>query len=165
MATATAVKRPETQEASPNNDRSMLPAGDGPFFMSRMRDEFDRLFHRFTRNWPTLWEMGGSTCAWGVDLEEKDDALVVKAEAPGFEANDFDVQVEDHRLVLRATRKSETKDKKGTMVQQQEFYQSVTLPTDIDKDKVDATYHNGVLTVTMPKTAAAKGKKVAVQGK
>ena len=108
---------------------------------------------------------GRQHLAWGVDLEEKDDALVVKAEAPGFEANDFDVQVEDHRLVLRATRKSETKDKKGTMVQQQEFYQSVTLPTDIDKDKVDATYHNGVLTVTMPKTAAAKGKKVAVQGK
>ena len=51
------------------------------------------------------------------------------------------------------------------MVQQQEFYQSMTLPTDIDKDKVDATYHNGVLTVTMPKTAAAKGKKIAVQGK
>ena len=109
--------------------------------------------------------MGGSTWRWGVDMEEKDDALVVKAEAPGFEANDFDVQVEDHRLVLRATRKSETKDKKGTMVQQQEFYQSMTLPTDIDKDKVDATYHNGVLTVTMPKTAVCEGQENRGSGK
>ena len=113
MATATAVKRPETQEASPNNDRSMLPANDGPFFMSRVRDEFDRLFHRFTHNWPTLWEMGGSTWRWGVDMEEKDDALVVKAEAPGFEANDFDVQVEDHRLVLRATRNPRLRTRKA----------------------------------------------------
>lgn len=165
MATATAVKKPESQEVATNAERSMQPTGEGPFFLNRMRDEFDRLFHRFSRNWPTLWEMGGSTWRWGVDMEEKDDALVVKAEAPGFETNDFDVQVQDHRLVMRATRKSETKDKKGTTVQEQEFYQSLTLPTDIDKDKVDATYHNGVLTVTMPKTAAAKGKKITVQGK
>jgi HSP20 family protein len=165
MATATAVKKPESQEAATSSERSMQPSGDGPFFLSRMRDEFDRLFHRFSRNWPTLWEMGGSTWRWGVDMEEKDDALVVKAEAPGFEANDFDVQVQDHRLVLRASRKSETSDKKGKTVEQQEFYQSVTLPTEIDKDKVEATYHNGVLSVAMPKTAAAKGKKITVQGK
>jgi HSP20 family protein len=165
MATSTAVKKPEPQEVAASNERSMQPSGDGPFFLSRMRDEFDRLFHRFSRNWPTLWEMSGSTWRWGVDMEEKDDALVVKAEAPGFEVNDFDVQVQDHRLVLRASRKSETTDKKGKTMEQQEFYQSVTLPTEIDKDKVDATYHNGVLTVTMPKTAAAKGKKVSVQGK
>lgn len=165
MATATAVKKPEVQEASTNNERSMQPAGEGSFSLSRMRDEFDRLFHRFTHNWPTLWEMGGSTWRWGVELEEKDDALVVKAEAPGFEANDFDVQVQNYRLVLRAMRKSETKGKKGTTIQEQEFYQSVTLPTDIDKDKVEASYHSGVLTVTMPKTEAAKGKKITVQGK
>ena len=164
MATATAVKKTETQEAATSSERSMQPSGDNPF-LSRMRDEFDQLFHRFTRNWPTLWEIGGSTWRWGVDLEEKDDALVVKAEAPGFEANDFDVQVQDHRLVLRASRKSETKEKKGKTVEEREFYQSLTLPTDIDKDKVDATYHSGVLTVTMPKTAAAKGKKIPVQGK
>ena len=164
MATATAVKKTETQEAATSSERSMQPSGDNPF-LSRMRDEFDQLFHRFTRNWPTLWEIGGSTWRWGVDLEEKDDALVVKAEAPGFEANDFDVQVQDHRLVLRASRKSVTKDKKGKAVDEREFYQSLTLPTDIDKDKVDATYHSGVLTVTMPKTAAAKGKKIPVQAK
>ena len=117
MATATAIKKPESQEAATSSERSMQPSGDGPFFLSRMRDEFDRLLHRFTRNWPTMWEMGGSTWRWGVDMEEKDDALVVKAEAPGFEANDFDVQVEGHRLVLRASRKTESTDKKGKSVE------------------------------------------------
>jgi HSP20 family protein len=165
MATATAIKKPESQEAATSAERSMQPSGDGPFFLSRMRDEFDRLLHRFTHNLPTMWEMGGSTWRWGVDMEEKDDALVVKAEAPGFEANDFDVHVEDHRLVLRASRKTESTGKNGKSVEQQEFYQSVTLPTDINKDMVEASYHSGVLTVTMPKTAAAKGKKITVQGK
>lgn len=165
MATTAAVKTPERRGAAMlNNEKGNQPAGDCPFCLSRMRDEFDRHFHRFTRNWPTLWEIGGSTWRWGVDLEVKDDALIVKAEAPGFETNDFDVQVEDHRLVLRASRKTETKDKQGARVEEQEFYQSVTLPTDIDRDKVEAKYHNGVLTVTMPKTAEAKGRKIPVEG-
>lgn len=164
MATAPAVKKPEAPEAVPAEERALQASADHPFFLSRMRDEFDRLFHRFTHHLPTLADFGGSTWRWGVDLEEKDDALVVKAEAPGFETKDFDVQVEDHRLVLRASRKMETKDKKGTKVEEQQFYQAVTLPTDIDKDKVDAKYHNGVLTVTMPKTPEAKGRKIPVQG-
>jgi HSP20 family molecular chaperone IbpA len=73
--------------------------------------------------------------------------------------------VEDHCLVLRASRKTESTGKNGKSVEQQEFYQSVTLPTDINKNMVEASYHSGVLTVTMPKTAAAKGKKITVQGK
>lgn len=129
-----------------------------------MRDEFDRLFHQFTRNWPTLWEFGGNNWRWGVELQEKDDALVVNAEAPGFDVNDFDIQVEDHRLVMKATHKVETKDKDAQKIEERESYQSITLPCDIDRDKVQAIYHNGVLTVTMPKMPDAKGKKIAVQG-
>lgn len=163
MAAVTANKKSEHKEATPAG-QEMQRAEDRPFFLSRMRDEFDRMFHRFTRNWPTLWEMGGSTWRWDVNLQEKDDALVVTAEAPGFEASDFDIRVEDHRLVLRASHKSEIKEKEMQKTEERECYQSITLPCDINTDKVDATYHNGVLTVTMPKPAEAKGKKVPVQG-
>lgn len=163
MATATATKKPETSEARPGG-QEMQRVDDRPFFLSRMRDEFDRMFHRFTRNWPHLWEIGGSTWRWDVNLQEKDDALVVTAEAPGFEANDFDIQVEDRRLVMRASRKSEIKEKEGQRIEERECYQSITLPCDISKDKVEATYHNGLLTVTMPKVPEAKGHKVTVQG-
>lgn len=164
MATASVTKQPESKEVKPSGGQELQRADDRPFFLSRMRDEFDRMFHRFTRNWPTLWEMGGSTWRWGVDLKEKDDALVVTAEAPGFEASDFDIKVEDHRLVMRASRKSETKEKDGKTIEVRECYQSITLPCDISKDKVEAAYHNGVLTVTMPKTPEAKGRKITVQG-
>ena len=65
---------------------------------------------------------------------------------------------------MRASRKSETKEKAGQKIDERECYQSITLPCDINKDKVDATYHNGVLTVTIPKTPEAKGRKISVQG-
>jgi HSP20 family protein len=163
MATVTVAKKPETKEAQPTV-QEMQKTEDRPFFLSRMRDEFDQFFQRVTKNLPTLWEFGGNNWRWGVELREKDDALVVTAEAPGFDANEFDIQVQDHRLVMKAKHKVETKEKGTQKVEERESYQSITLPCDIDKDKVQATYHNGVLTVTMPKTPDAKGKKITVQG-
>lgn len=165
MATATPVKKPDMQEPASSHEVSAQANPDGPFFLSRMRDEFDRLLHRFSRNWPALWEMDGSSWRWGVEMKEKEDALIVEAEAPGFEPGDFDIRVEDHRLVLRATRKSEVKGKDRSSVSTQEFYQSVTLPTEIEKEKVEADYHNGVITVTMPKAAKVMARKVEVHAK
>jgi HSP20 family protein len=135
---------------------------DFPFQLSRMRAEFDRLLERLAGEWPSTWE--GNGWRWGMDVEDQDDAVIVKAEAPGFEAGDFDLQVSDNRLVLRAAKKVESKGKKGeTEVREQECYQSVTLPDGIDKEKVEAKYHNGVLTVNLPKTAEGKAKRIAVK--
>ena len=135
---------------------------DFPFQLSRMRAEFDRLMERLAGEWPSHWE--GTGWRWGLEVEDQDDAVVVHAEAPGFEAGDFNLQLSDNRLVLRAAKKVETKGKKGeTEVREQECYQSVTLPDGIDKEKVEAKYHNGVLTVTLPKTAEGKAKQIAVK--
>jgi HSP20 family protein len=135
---------------------------DFPFQLSRMRAEFDRLLERLAGEWPSHWE--GNGWRWGLEVEDQDDAVVVRAEAPGFEAGDFDLQVSENRLVLRAAKKVETKGKEGeTEIREQECYQSVTLPDGIDKDKVEAKYHSGVLTVTLPKTAEGKAKRIAVK--
>ena len=98
-------------------------------------------------------------------MRDQEDAIVVEAEAPGFEPGDFDVQVSDNRLVLHAANKVETKAKEGTATEysEQECYESVTLPAGIDRDKVEANYHNGVLTVTIPKTADGKARHVPVK--
>jgi HSP20 family protein len=68
-------------------------------------------------------------------------------------------------LVLSASKKVETKDEKGKVKEyrEQECYECVALPTGIDKDKVDAKYHSGVLTITVPKTAEGKAEKIAVK--
>ena len=163
MAAAIATKKPETQEAKAPAARPLTLWGEFPFFLSRMRDEFDRMLERFGRDWPMMGDKNG--WRWEFDVQDKDDAIVVRAEAPGFEPGDFDVQVSDNRLVLKASRKSETKEKEMESWKQQEYYHSITLPAGVDKDKVEATYHNGVLNVTLPKTAEGKGRKIAVKGK
>lgn len=162
MATQIAQKTKEKAEPRPRGG-ALAPSREFPFFLSRMRDEFDRLLDRLSQPWSSLW--GGEGWRWGIDVRDEDDAVVVQAEAPGFEAGDFDVQVSDNRLVLRASKKVETKDDKGQIreYREQKCYESVTLPPGINRDKVEAGYHNGVLTVTLPKTAESKAKRVTVK--
>jgi len=162
MATQVALKT-KPSEVAPPRAGALVPRPEFPFFLSGLRDEFDRMFDRFFSRFPTLYE--GDGWRWGLDIRDEDDAVVVKAEAPGFEAADFDIQVTDNRLVLRAARKVETKTKEGKVAdfRQQECYESVTLPPGIDKDKVDARYHNGILTITFPKTAEGKARRVPVK--
>ena len=136
---------------------------DFRFFLSRLRDEFDHLLDCFAKTWPGLWGEAEHGWRWGLEVEDQDNAVVVRAEAPGFEAGDFDVQVQDGRLTLRAARKTETKKDEGREWSQRECHQSVTLPAGIDKDKVEAGYHDGVLTITLPKTPEAKGRRVPVR--
>ena len=154
-------RRKRTETAS--NGGALAPVRDIPSLMRRMQDEFDELFERFALDLPASGKDGDNGWRWGLDVEDKDDRIVIRAEAPGFEAGDFDIQVSDDRLVLRAARKSETKDKDGEYREQCECYESMTLPAGIDKDKLDANYHNGVLTLTAPKKASSKAKRIAVK--
>jgi HSP20 family protein len=162
MATQIAQKMQEKEEVAPRRG-ALAPLREFPFFLSRMRDEFDRLMDRLSLQWPGLQE--GDGWRWGVDVRDEDDAVIVEAEAPGFEPGDFDVQVSDNRLVLRASKKVETKDEKGKVQEYREHkcYESVTLPTGIDKGKVEAKYHNGVLAINLPKTAEGKAKRITVK--
>jgi HSP20 family protein len=157
------MTQPTAREEVAPRGGALAPFGEFPFFLSRLRDEFDRMLERFSQGWPGAW--AGPGWRWGLEVEDQDDAVVVRAEAPGFDAGDFNLQVSDNRLILRAAKKTETKGKEGkpSEYQERECYESVTLPPGIDKDKVEARYHNGVLTVTMPKTAQGKAKRIAVK--
>jgi HSP20 family protein len=127
--------------------------------LNRMRD---RLFDNFR----SLWQGEGRTWPWAMDIEETNEAILVKAEAPGFEPEEFDLQIYDNAFILKASKKIETKDDKEGKVKegrQQECYQSVKLPLCINREKVDATYRNGILTVTLMKTVEANPIKVSVK--
>jgi len=141
-----------------------FPFDNFVFSLSRMRDEFDRFFDRMAHDFSAFAGINGAGWRWDLDVADEDENVVVRAEAPGFDADDFDVRVEEDRLVLRASKKVETKDEKGKLreYREQECYEAVSLPTGIDKEKVDAKYHNGVLIVTLPKTAESKAKRIAV---
>jgi len=146
-----------------DNGGALAPLRDFPTLMRRMQSEFEELFERFGREWPMSLEDVGCGWQWGLDVEDKEDCVVIRAEAPGFEAGDFDLRVSGDRLILRASRKAETKEKESEYREQYECYESMTLPPGIDKDKIDARYHSGVLTVTIPKTKEGRGKKIAVK--
>jgi HSP20 family protein len=130
-----------------------------------MRDEFDRFFDRLTHDFTAIARTNAEGWRWGLDVVDGEDKVTVRAEAPGFDAEDFDIRVEDGQLVLRAAKKTEKKDDKGNVeeYQEQQCYESVSLPAGVDKDKIDAKYHNGVLTLSMPKTEASKAKRIAVK--
>jgi HSP20 family protein len=143
----------------------LLPFGDFEFSLSRMREEFDRYFDRLAKEFSAFTATSDEGWNWELDVEDEDENVVVRAEAPGFDAADFDVRVEDSQLVLRASKKVETKDEKGKVKEyrEQECYESVALPSGIEKEKVVAKYHNGVLTVTLPKSAESKAKRITVK--
>jgi HSP20 family protein len=145
------------------NGGALAPGRDFPALMRRMQSKFDELFGRLARKWPIAWEGIDQGWRWGLDVEDKEDRIIIRAEAPGFEAGDFDLRVSGDRLILRAARKAETKEKGAEYRERHECYESMTLPPGIDKDKIEAGYHSGVLTVTIPKTKEGRGNKIAVK--
>ncbi len=155
--------RKKTTEPGGNGGALTTPARDFPTLMHRLQREFDDLFERMAREWPVFAGDFESRWRWGMDFEDKDDAYVVRAEAPGFEPNDFDISVSGDRLILRASHKSEEKGKERAFREQVECYECVTLPPGVDKDKIEAKYHNGILTLTLPKTKEGRGRKIAVK--
>jgi HSP20 family protein len=146
-------------------ERQQFPFVDFAFSLSRMRDDFDRFFDRLASNFSAMIETNGEGWRWDVDVADKDDTVVVRAEAPGFDVDDFDVRVEDNQLVMRASKKVEKKDDKGNVQEcrEQECFESIALPPGIDKDKVEAEYRNGILTVTIPKSEEVKPKRIVVK--
>jgi HSP20 family protein len=101
-----------------------------------------------------------------VDIFEKNDHLVIRAEIPGVQKDDMDVRIENGVLTLHGERKNETEVKEANAYRMERIYgtftRSFSLPTTVDASKVAATYKDGVLEVTVPKAETAKPKKVNI---
>jgi len=127
---------------------------------------FDALFNRFFGGWPVSpWEGGGRAMSWGLDVEETDKEVIVRAEAPGFEAKDFDVHLNGDVLTIQAEHK-EAKGQEGEAETERRYARlrrSVTLPPGTDAEKVQATYRNGVLELHLPRKPEMLGKRIEVK--
>ena|SRR5450755_1659979 len=126
--------------------------------------ELDRLFDGFLSDWEPieLKEMVRK-----VEVEEKADAVIVRAEAPGFKPEEFDIEVREEVLVLHAVKEkkpevNEKKEEEKKEYLREEFYEAVMLPGPVSTEKAAAKYVNGVLIVTLPKVVEAKGRRVPV---
>lgn len=109
------------------------------------------------------------TLGWtpSVDISESDGKIMFKAELPGLDPKDIDVEVTGDLLVLRGE-KSQDEERKGERYYCQEryagsFQRSFRLPTPVESDKVDAQFNNGVLTIEIPKSEESKQKKIPIK--
>lgn len=103
-----------------------------------------------------------------VDISESDKRFVLKADFPGMKKEDINVSVVNNTLTLSAEHKEEQEQKKeGRVVRRERRYgrysRSFTLGQDIDEDKIEATYDNGVLTLVLPKAEKKESRGKAIR--
>ena len=134
--------------------------------METLRQEMERVFDRF---FEPRWDEFEAVGAWApkLDFSETKDTFVVKAEVPGVEQKDISVQIQDQMLTVKGEKhkEKEEKDEKYHRVERSwgAFARTIALPAGVDTEKVNATFKDGVLTVKLPKTPAAKGTTIPVK--
>jgi HSP20 family protein len=103
-----------------------------------------------------------------IDVTEDENSVALTAEIPGMEKDDLDVTVDNGVLTLRGEKKEEEEVSEETGFHRVErrygqFERRIRLPDYVDTDRIDASYQNGVLKLTMPKTEAAKARSIQIK--
>jgi len=140
--------------------------------LAALRSEIDRLFDSFVRDpfgaldWAFPHGRGWTPA---VDVAENDAEFTVRAEIPGIDPNELEVNITGNQLVL-AGEKKESSEKKGKDYYQSEsrygsFRRAIPLPQSVDPEKVEAEYAQGVLTIHLKKIQESPPKKVEVRVK
>ena len=134
---------------------------------NRWNDDIASLFENFLQ--PVRWaeEEASQGMAPRLDVVERDNEFVVKAEMPGMKKDDIEVSLENGVLTITAETKSETEEKEGDRVIRQErrygkYLRSLRLGKEIDEKKVKASYKDGILELVLPKAEEVKPKKIEV---
>ena len=133
--------------------------------LARIHDDVDDLFRSFFGDWGTsrfertMWPR--------LDVIEKGDNLEVTAEVPGCRGEDIDISVQGNILTISGEKKTtEERKEEGYYMQERSygsFRRDVTLPSEIDPSKIEATYKEGILHLSLPKSEKAKAVKVKVK--
>lgn len=138
--------------------------GRSPFReLARLTHDMEEAF-----GWPA-WPWGEREAGWSpaVDMVDRKDEIVLRADLPGLAEKDIEVTVQDGSLTIRGERKEEKEEKKEDYYCCERRYglfaRTLPLPAGVEADKVKATFKNGVLEVSMPKAKEAKGKKIEIK--
>lgn len=132
-------------------------------FSNPLPSVFDRFFEGDLFDWSNRNFSLTNTTLPSVNIRENADGYVVDVAAPGFEKNDFKLELDHHLLTVSSEKKVENEVREGERFTKREFsYQSFTrsftLPETADGDKIEAAYDKGILTVIIPKKEEAKPK-------
>ena len=135
--------------------------------LAALRDRMDRIFSDTpVQPWGTDEGLTASLWAPPVDVFESGDNIVLKADLPGLSQNDVEISVEGSTLTINGERKKETQTEEKGYYRMERHYgtftRSFTLPATVDPNRIDATFTQGVLTVTLPKREESKPKQIKV---
>lgn len=136
--------------------------------------EFERMRRDIDRLWDSFFEGGLRRRAEGeeewlpaLDLAETDNELVVKAEVPGMDPKDIDISLSDGMLTIKGEKKQEREEKESDyhLIERSygAFTRSIHLPKQVQSDKISASYKNGILRITLPKSEEAKKKEIKIK--
>lgn len=132
--------------------------------MMTLRSAVDRLFDEaFTPS------RSYESATWGLPLDviENEDGYVIKASTPGINPDDLEISLTDNVLTIKGETKTEkeVEEKRYHLRERRygSFARSVSLPMPVKADAVEATYENGVLTLSVPKAEEIKPRKIAVR--
>ena len=131
-------------------------------------DPFRELMNLHRRLGQTASATDDSYGAWApaVDIFEKGEELVIRAEIPGVDKDDVDISVQHNSLTLRGERKREQEVNEENAYRLERshgsFMRSFSLPRTVDSSRISARYGNGVLDIILPKAEEAKPKKVEI---
>jgi HSP20 family protein len=132
--------------------------------MLDLRDDFDRFIDRFFSKDFEIWE---GQREFNVDIYEDADNIVIKAEIPGVNKEDISVSLTDDTVTISGKKTEEKKIEKENYYRKEirtgSFSRSFTLPCAVDREKVKATYKNGVLEIVLPKSEKEKAKEVKIE--
>jgi HSP20 family protein len=138
--------------------------------LSSLQNEMNRLFNTFFDTpTPGHGGNGNSLRRWipAMDLVETDEHFVLKADLPGLDEGDVNIEVEDNVLTVSGERLAEHEDKREGYVRVERAYgsfrRSLTLPEGVEPEGVSATFAKGVLEVRIPKPEERKPRRVAIQ--
>ncbi|MCA1961062.1 MAG: Hsp20/alpha crystallin family protein [Desulfomonile sp.] len=135
--------------------------------LTEFRKEMDDLFNSFFGEIaPPMERFFGAGFAPDFDISESDKEVIVKGDLPGVNPSDVEISLTGNTLTIRGEKKEE-KEERGENVYRMErryggFSRVFTLPCDVQEDKVEAGYKNGVLTVKLPKTESSMRKTIRI---
>lgn len=134
--------------------------------LSRLREEMNLLFQ-----FPVAGMQSQFFTEWApaIDLYQDKDNMIVRTELPGMKKEEIDISLHGDVLTISGERKAGREYKEADNYRAERFFgrfqRSVTLPSSVDAGKVKASYRDGILTVTLPKTEESKPKQIAVSVK
>ena len=125
---------------------------------------FDRLFDDI--DFPTI-HLDDREWMPKIDVKETEKEIVVNVEVPGMTKDDINILLTDGLLTVSGEKRHESEDKKENfhVIERRfgSFKRSIRMPNDIEAEKIDASYKDGVLTIIVPKSEAVQPKKIEIK--